>query len=331
MAGTALYALCVLCLLGLYLVLRPGGRLLKTVGVLIGLAALALLFVEITRSATGGGENEQGAFFYIFSSIAVMAAVRMITHTRPVYSALYFVFVVLSSAGLFLLLEAEFIAFALIIIYAGAILITYLFVIMLAQQSPDPHNPSAQPEYDVIPREPAAAVVVGFIMLALFSHMIVETFSNAPQSPSVQMAQNLAWRDLEQMPTQLEDLVRESETETFRLGWDEQDDWLEIAGETASVRYTLNESGQQKLLELPADAQPDNIQRVGLSLILQYREGQLELAGVILLLAMFGAVVLARKHIELNEDEKRQAAGMRRLGYEDEPESGKLTSGGEPS
>ena len=83
----------------------------------------------------------------------------MITHHRPVFAALYFVLVVLSSAGLFLMLEAEFMAFALIIVYAGAILITYVFVIMLAQQAPVPGEEARQAEYDVIPREPAAAVV----------------------------------------------------------------------------------------------------------------------------------------------------------------------------
>ena len=52
-------------------------------------------------------------------------------------------------------------AFALIIVYAGAILITYMFVLMLAQQAPDPEHPSAQPAYDRLPREPMAAVVAG--------------------------------------------------------------------------------------------------------------------------------------------------------------------------
>ncbi len=83
----------------------------------------------------GSQAGRPATFFVIFSVIAVAAAVRMITHSKPVYSALYFILVVLSSAGLFLLLQAEFMAFALVIVYAGAILVTYVFVLMLAQQA----------------------------------------------------------------------------------------------------------------------------------------------------------------------------------------------------
>jgi hypothetical protein len=58
----------------------------------------------------------------------------------------------------------------------------------------------------------------------------------------------------------------------------------------------------------PADA-VDNVQMVGLDLVAKY-PASLELAGVILLMAMFGAVVLARRQIELGDDERRKAAGM---------------------
>ena len=73
-----------------------------------------------------------GVYFWIFSAIALVGAVRVVTHPRPVYSALYFVLTVFATAGLFVLLWAEFMAAALVLIYAGAILVTYVFVIMLA-------------------------------------------------------------------------------------------------------------------------------------------------------------------------------------------------------
>ncbi len=60
---------------------------------------------------------------------------RVVTHPAPVYSALYFILTVFASAGLFVLLSAGFMAAALVLIYAGAILITYVFVIMLASQA----------------------------------------------------------------------------------------------------------------------------------------------------------------------------------------------------
>ena len=101
-------------------------------GAIVGLGGLAWLFVEALSAVAA--EHRPNVFFWVFAMVAIVAAARMVTHGRPVYSALYFIAVVVSSAGLFLLLGAEFMAFALIIVYAGAILITYLFVLMLAQQ-----------------------------------------------------------------------------------------------------------------------------------------------------------------------------------------------------
>jgi hypothetical protein len=77
---------------------------------------------------------------------------------------------------------------------------------------------------------------------------------------------------------------------------------------------------QEVVIALPPSARPDNnVQLVGLDLVSKF-PASLEMAGVILLMAMFGAVVLARKQIELGEDEIREAAGMRRLAlHSDEP------------
>ena len=114
MAPTILYTSSLLGAIALYLLLRPGVRSVKVVGALLGLGAL----VWVVRESVAGADERPSLLFVLFSLIAIGAAVRMITHHRPVYAALYFVLVVLSSAGLFLLLEAEFMAFALIIVYA---------------------------------------------------------------------------------------------------------------------------------------------------------------------------------------------------------------------
>jgi NADH-quinone oxidoreductase subunit J len=184
MAPTILYSSCLLGAVALYLLLRPGPKIVKAVGILVGLGALAWVIAASVRAFGAPGEGAPQPFYVMFSLIAVAAAVRMITHHRPVYSALYFVLVVLSSAGLFLLLEAEFMAFALIIVYAGAILITYLFVIMLAQQAAEPGQEDQAAEYDVVPREPAAAAVIGFVMLALLSDMIFNGAADLPPAPT---------------------------------------------------------------------------------------------------------------------------------------------------
>jgi NADH-quinone oxidoreductase subunit J len=71
------------------------------------------------------------AIFFILAILAVGAAVMVITTKSPVSSALYLVLVMCSLAGLFVLLGALFLAALQIIVYAGAIMVLFLFVIML--------------------------------------------------------------------------------------------------------------------------------------------------------------------------------------------------------
>ena len=101
---------------------------------MITAAAVGLIFLAVSIKSLSHLPNFN---FYIFSFIALGAALRVISHPRPVYAALYFILAILSSCGLYVLLSAEFLAFALVIVYAGAILITYLFVIMLATECAD--------------------------------------------------------------------------------------------------------------------------------------------------------------------------------------------------
>ena len=70
-------------------------------------------------------------FFYFLSSIAVISAVIMITKVNPVHSALALIVTLLASAGLYLMLYAPFMAGVQIVLYAGGILVMFLFVMML--------------------------------------------------------------------------------------------------------------------------------------------------------------------------------------------------------
>jgi NADH-quinone oxidoreductase subunit J len=71
------------------------------------------------------------AAFYILSLITVVSAVFMITRKNPVHSVLWMLLTFFSVAGIFIQLNAEFIAAIQVIVYAGAILVLYLFVVML--------------------------------------------------------------------------------------------------------------------------------------------------------------------------------------------------------
>ena len=69
--------------------------------------------------------------FFVFALIAIGGAVLLIVAREPIHSALSLILVMMSLAGLYLMLGAEFIASVQIIVYAGAIMVLFVFVIML--------------------------------------------------------------------------------------------------------------------------------------------------------------------------------------------------------
>lgn len=69
--------------------------------------------------------------FYFFSTIAVIAALMVVVSKNPVHSVLWLILSFLSVAGLFVLLQAEFVAMLLIIVYVGAVAVLFLFVVMM--------------------------------------------------------------------------------------------------------------------------------------------------------------------------------------------------------
>lgn len=71
------------------------------------------------------------AIFYAFAVILVGAGVRVITSRNPVHSALALVLAFFTSAGLWILLEAEFLAITLVLVYVGAVMVLFLFVVMM--------------------------------------------------------------------------------------------------------------------------------------------------------------------------------------------------------
>jgi NADH-quinone oxidoreductase subunit J len=69
--------------------------------------------------------------FYAFSFVLVFAAVAVITVRNPVYAVLFLVLAFFSASAIWLLLEAEFLAIVLIVVYVGAVMVLFLFVVMM--------------------------------------------------------------------------------------------------------------------------------------------------------------------------------------------------------
>jgi NADH-quinone oxidoreductase subunit J len=69
--------------------------------------------------------------FYLFAAILLFAALRVITARNPVHAVLFLVLAFFNAGGLWLTLEAEFLAIALIMVYVGAVMVLFLFVVMM--------------------------------------------------------------------------------------------------------------------------------------------------------------------------------------------------------
>jgi NADH-quinone oxidoreductase subunit J len=84
-------------------------------------------------------------FFFLFAVVAIASAIAMVLHKNPVYSALFLIMTFFGVAGFYFLLEAQFIAIVQIIVYAGAIMVLFLFVIMLLNLRQETRAPIGRP------------------------------------------------------------------------------------------------------------------------------------------------------------------------------------------
>ncbi|MET3660713.1 NADH-quinone oxidoreductase subunit J [Aquamicrobium ahrensii] len=76
-------------------------------------------------------EGLEAAFFYLFALVAVASALMVISSRNPVHSVLFLILAFFNAAGLFLLAGAEFLALILLIVYVGAVMVLFLFVVMM--------------------------------------------------------------------------------------------------------------------------------------------------------------------------------------------------------
>jgi len=75
--------------------------------------------------------DSKAFFFYLFASVTVFAALRVVTARNPVHSVLYLMLTFFSAAAIWLLLRAEFLAITLVLVYIGAVMVLFLFVVMM--------------------------------------------------------------------------------------------------------------------------------------------------------------------------------------------------------
>ena len=113
--------------------------------------------------------NLNTALFYVFSAILLFASFRVITARSPVYAALFLVLAFFTAACVWMLLRAEFLAIVLVLVYVGAVMVLFLFVVMMLDVGSETlrerfwtHFPVAALVGVVIALEMAAVLLPGF-------------------------------------------------------------------------------------------------------------------------------------------------------------------------
>ncbi len=117
-------------------------------------------------------------FFYAFAVLAIVSALAMVLNVRnTVASALSLVVTMIALAGIYVLLEAHIVAVLQIMVYAGAIIVLFLFVVMLLNLRTDDFSPGRQKLVKL------AAVVIALVVLAELLRLLTTGLPEAPALP----------------------------------------------------------------------------------------------------------------------------------------------------
>ncbi len=121
--------------------------------------------------------------FYVFATIMVFAGAMVITVRNPVYAALFLVLAFFSSAGVWMLLEAEFLAIVLVVVYVGAVMVLFLFVIMMLDINLAPLREGFM-KYLPVGILVAVLIAVQLIMVVASDNFSAEVFPSPVPQPA---------------------------------------------------------------------------------------------------------------------------------------------------
>jgi NADH-quinone oxidoreductase subunit J len=118
--------------------------------------------------------------FFIFATVLVCAALGVILSRNPVYSALLLVLCFFNSAVIWILLDAEFLGIVLVLVYVGAVMVLFLFVVMMLDINIE------ELRKDFVGYWPLTVAVAGFVVFAIVNIIVVKhlggaTFRSAPE------------------------------------------------------------------------------------------------------------------------------------------------------
>jgi len=160
--GTALAAV------GIWWLLPGSSMQRRTLGGVLALVGFGFLGSQVPVV----GDWFTMGMFHAIAAGTIVAAVATISFRSPVYCAIWFGMTLTGTAGLFLMAGAEFLAVATLVVYAGAILVTFLFVLMLAQ-------PEGHTSYDRRSWEAMISAFTGAVFVGILTAMIGSAITRA--------------------------------------------------------------------------------------------------------------------------------------------------------
>ena len=149
---------CVCFALGLWLLLPSTTARGKAFGLIFTTISLGLFATNLHLLSDWVSD----AVFYVMASVTLVSAVGAVTMRSPVYCAIWFALTLLGTAGLFFFQGAQFLGVATVVVYAGAILVTMLFVLMLC-------NPEGHSLYDRVSWEAGISAGTGALLVFLLT------------------------------------------------------------------------------------------------------------------------------------------------------------------
>jgi NADH-quinone oxidoreductase subunit J len=118
----------------------------------------------------------ESVLFYVFAALLVFAALRVVSTRNPVHAALWLVLAFFTASGLWLLLGAEFLAIALVLVYVGAVMVLFLFVVMMLDVNFDALRKDFRSYLPV-------AVTVGLLVLFEMTLLLVNATRGSAAAP----------------------------------------------------------------------------------------------------------------------------------------------------
>jgi NADH-quinone oxidoreductase subunit J len=158
---------------GLWLQLPRGATRGRGWGMVLAAAGVGMLAAMVLKIQQGHPVAE--TVFLAVAITTIISAIGAVTMRSPVYCALWFAMTLVGTAALLLLQGAQFLGVATIVVYAGAILVTFLFVLMLAQ-------PEGHTYYDRVSWEPLLAACTGAVLIGLLTASIFLPADRAAQT-----------------------------------------------------------------------------------------------------------------------------------------------------